>query len=280
MNCKNCQKELTESDNFCNNCGAKIINERLTLKALMTDVAERLFKWDNNFFLTIRKLITHPHLVFQDYIDGVRKRFVNPFTFFAIGIAISITVINQFHDEYIEMSQSFNEAQIELMDEQIVKPTLKVDSLKIAGDTAKAEKLEEMRHFKEDQLKMNEEFQENILKHYHLFSFLFLPIYALMCLIVFGKRYNYAEHLVANAYIQGLLLITIAVLLVISLLIHPAIYSLMMPLTMFYYGYSYGKFYKLTIWQSILKFLKFLLVLLTMFFILFLVGVVTSMLFK
>lgn len=281
MNCKNCQNKLTESDNFCNNCGAKIINERLTFKALMTDVAERLLKWDNNLFVTIKKLITHPHIVFQGYIDGVRKKFVNPLTFFAIGIAISIAVINQFHDEYIAMSQSFNEAQITVIDDQIVKPTIVETTGIISGDTTKVNKaIEQKKDFKEEQLKQGEEFQEMILKHYNLVSFLLLPFYTFLSLLVFGKRYNYAEHLVANAYIQGLTFIVMSVLLVISVLVHPAIYSFVIPLTMFYYSYSYGKFYQLTVWQSILKLLKFILILISILVICFLAGILFGWLFK
>lgn len=281
MNCKNCQEALTESDNFCNNCGAKIINERLRLKALMTDLAEILFKWDNKFFLTIRRLITNPGLVFQSYTDGVRKKFVNPFTFFAIGIAISIAVINQFHDEYIEMSQSFNEAQITIIDDQIVQPTLKDTVETIIGDTTKADRvIEKNSDFKEEQLKQVEEFQEMVLKNYNLISFLLLPFYTLLSLLVFGKRYNYVEHLVANAYIQGLTFIIISILLIISVWIHPATYSLMMPLTMFYYSYSYGKFYQLTVWQSMIKFLKFVLILISILVVFFLVGLLFGWLFK
>ena len=273
MNCKNCQKALTENDNFCNNCGAKVINKRLTFKALMADVAERLFKWDNNLFLTIRKLITHPHLVFQSYIDGIRKRFVNPFTFFAIGIAISIAVINQFHDEYIAMSQGINEAQITVMDEQIVQPTFQNENEVITGDSTKVDIVnEKMSHFKEDQLKQGQEFQEVILKYYNWVSFLLLPFYTLLSLLVFGKKYNYAEHLVINAYIQGLTFILISIFLIISVLIHPVIYALIMPLTILYYSYSYGKLYQMTVWQSVVKFFKFVLILILILMTCFFAG--------
>ncbi|MEP6002864.1 MAG: hypothetical protein ABJ248_05345, partial [Maribacter dokdonensis] len=47
----------------------------------------------------------------------------------------------------------------------------------------------------------------------------------------------------------------------ISIWIHPSLYLIIYPLLILYYTYVYGKLYKLTIGQSILKIILFLAIL-------------------
>ncbi|NVJ87957.1 MAG: zinc ribbon domain-containing protein [Flavobacteriaceae bacterium] len=51
MDCKNCGTTLQDSANFCNNCGAKVITQRITFKILFKEVFTNLFDIDSKFFL-------------------------------------------------------------------------------------------------------------------------------------------------------------------------------------------------------------------------------------
>ncbi len=95
MDCKNCKSELNPKNNFCSECGAKIIRVRITIKSLIASVLGSL-GWDSNFFVTLRHLLYKPQIVFKEYINGTRKKYANPFAFFAISLAISLFVIASF----------------------------------------------------------------------------------------------------------------------------------------------------------------------------------------
>ena len=103
MNCKNCNVELNLKDSFCIECGAKNVREQITIKNLISNLLDT-FGWDSNFFVTLRYLFYKPQIVSKEYIDGVRKKYTNPFTFFAIGLAISLFVFSQYSEQFIQMS--------------------------------------------------------------------------------------------------------------------------------------------------------------------------------
>lgn len=92
MDCKNCKSKLNQKNNYCCDCGAKIIRERITIKSLLFDLLVA-FGWDSSFFVTLRHLFCKPQIVFKEYVNGTRKKYANPFTFFALSLAISLFVL-------------------------------------------------------------------------------------------------------------------------------------------------------------------------------------------
>jgi hypothetical protein len=103
-----------------------------------------------------------------------------------------------------------------------------------------------------------------------MYSFALLPFYTLLAFLTFGKPYNYGEHLVINAYIQGLSMMVLAFIFLICLFTVPSLYNFSIILTIVYYPYAYARLYKLSLLQSLLRTLKFLLIL-TVFLIVFIV---------
>lgn len=82
MDCKNCNIPLTVTDDFCRSCGAKVIRNRLTLKNLFAHITETFFNYDNKLLKTILHLFTKPDYVIDSYVKGVRKKYINPISFF------------------------------------------------------------------------------------------------------------------------------------------------------------------------------------------------------
>ncbi|MEN8800289.1 MAG: DUF3667 domain-containing protein, partial [Flavobacteriaceae bacterium] len=78
-----------EAFDFCPSCGAKVIRNRLTLKNLSVDIAERVFDIDNTFARTFLQLFSRPDQVIDNYIRGIRKRYMNPIGYFGIAITLS-----------------------------------------------------------------------------------------------------------------------------------------------------------------------------------------------
>ena len=89
IDCKNCGASLRSDFDYCPSCGAKIIRNRLTLKNVWQDISFQLFNVDNTFLKTFRHLFVFPQTVIENYISGIRKKYMNPISYFAIGITLS-----------------------------------------------------------------------------------------------------------------------------------------------------------------------------------------------
>jgi len=89
MDCKNCQSALQLHFDYCSNCGAKVIRKRLTLKNVTQDIGNVIFNLDNTLLKTFRHLFWRPEIVINSYISGVRKKYMNPISYFAIAITLA-----------------------------------------------------------------------------------------------------------------------------------------------------------------------------------------------
>lgn len=89
MECKNCGTPQRTDFNYCPNCGAKVIRNRLTFKNLSYDLTERYFDLDNTFLRTFRHLLTKPELVIDGYISGIRRKYINPISYLGIALTLS-----------------------------------------------------------------------------------------------------------------------------------------------------------------------------------------------
>ncbi len=257
MNCKNCNSKLNLKDNFCNECGAKIVRERITIKSLLSNLLVAL-GWDSNFFVTLRFLIYKPQMVIKEYISGTRKKYANPFTFFVISITISLFVFNQYSEQFIQMSTNTSSQQAEMTESEESGNVKDIKSKEIFG------------------YKNQEEFGKAIMKfqmkYYNLISFLYIPLFTLIAFFVFRKPYNYGEHLVINTYIISITTFLGILLFVFSLLTGINILYYATFITFLYYSYAYKKINRLTFGQLLLKILKFIAVLAIVFVISIIIG--------
>lgn len=262
MNCKNCKSKITEDNNFCNNCGAKVIKGRITLKSLFSHLLNAL-GWDNNFFVTLRFLLCKPQVIIKEYINGTRKKYTNPFTFFAISLAISLFVFNQYSEQYIQMSTMADLQQSEQSENVLIPKNSK--GFKFLGYKNQGE-----------YMKANAKFQ---LKYHNLISFLFLPIFTLIAFFVFKKPYNYGEHLVINTYLLSITTFFGVLAFIFGLLtgINILFYSIF--ITFLYYSYAYKKVYELSFGQLILKILKFIGVLLLVIIVFGIISILIGYIF-
>jgi len=89
MDCKNCGHSLRSDFRYCPNCGAKIIHNRLTIKNIWQDLSFQVFNLDNTLIKTFRHLFSKPDVVVESFINGTRKKYMNPISYFAIAITLS-----------------------------------------------------------------------------------------------------------------------------------------------------------------------------------------------
>lgn len=231
-NCLNCDESLAKESAFCASCGAKVVTQRITLKRITTEVAETIFGWDNKYFVTLRALVIKPHVVLNEYVSGVRKRYVHPFTFLIIGATLVLFTFTLFLDNFMEDLQAFNMQMLEHN----------------KGVGVKNLDLERVDHV-----------QSEILKYFNIVTLLLIPLYSLFTYVIYRKTYHYAEHLIFNAYIQGTGFIIALVFFYLSLVSHPLVYTLATVALWFHHAYVFGKLYRLTIGKAILNLLLFLI---------------------
>lgn len=242
MNCKNCEVELQQNQNFCGQCGGQIVSERLTVGRIWNNLVDQFFGWDNKYLRTIKCLLLRPETVIRPYLNGTRKKFVAPFTFLAIGTAVAMLVFNQFSEEYMEMAHTLSGVEYDFIENRLNTPE------QIASFEAQ----------KASQTEMNDKIQGSILKYFNIITFLMVPFYALIAFLVFRKPYNYGEHLVIAAFVQGFTFVISLFFFLASIFIHPAIFSLSMLFSILYYLHAYKRIYDLTLGRTFIKFLKFL----------------------
>ncbi|MBC8756518.1 DUF3667 domain-containing protein [Kordia sp. YSTF-M3] len=221
MQCKNCEYSLETTNKFCANCGAKKIHNRLTIKSLWSDFFERFLNYDNTLLKTARHMFTKPEVVIDSFIQGTRKKYLNPFNFFLVSLAIT--------GLYNFLYKSF------LLEETIA---FYQNSFKSFG---------------QDELFSDNGFDgfTFFLEYFNLFAFASIPINAFVTKVTFwkNKKYNFTEHIVINLYTVSqyqLIIYTISIpLLFLSLEAQTTIGMLFFLCFIFYFFYVFVRLYKL-----------------------------------
>ncbi len=246
MVCKNCNKTLSEEDNFCRYCGAQVIVHRLTSKHIFSEFYHSFFSIDSNKpLLTFIDLFKKPEEVIGGYIQGVRKKYIHPFGYFTI--AVTITTMFYF-------------VALKFFPENFVGPI-------------------EMFQNSEVQKELGKKIQGVVFQYQTLVLFSIIPFLALLSWVVFWnrKKYNYAENLVINLYCYSH--ISIISIIITSMTIWKSeLFGIStfstFPLLFIYYCYTLKRLYRLTFWQLILKAGLFLILLIPLYLMLIIIGVI------
>jgi len=229
MNCKNCSKTLSLSTNFCSDCGAKVIRNRLTIKNLFEHFIENYLNYDNKFIQTFIKLLISPEIVISSFVNGTRKKFINPVSFLAISFTVSGVYLFFFQQKLKEY-----------MDFSNISAT-----------------------YGEGQQKLSAAIFDISFNYNSLLYLFIIPILALISWAVFyNKKYNFTEHVVIYLYSMSFLSILSTVLTVLIILLSPENYMilsvLILALMLIYHIFLLKRLFKLSVIQMFLKTLFFL----------------------
>ena len=252
MNCKNCHTELHDHDEYCSNCGAKVIRKRLTFKNLFEHLSETFFNYDNKLLRTFVQLFKNPEDVIVGYINGVRKRYINPISFFGLALTLtglSIFIIKKFYIEHLDFSGLFEGIK---MSQEVFNTT-----------------------------------SGNILEYNSLFYSFLVPLLALVSWVTFlDKKFNFTEHIIIYLYSMSLLSILSVVVGQLMLLLVPSgyiLYSLSFWLIMLlYHSYVLKRIFKLSFGTLVLKtiialslfFVAYIIICILVFFLMLATGTV------
>jgi Protein of unknown function (DUF3667) len=91
--CRNCDAPLASEHRYCSSCGQRVAAPRLSLREIGQDLLQALANVDRRALSLVGALLVRPGGVAHDYVAGRRKRYVGPFSFLAITVALASALI-------------------------------------------------------------------------------------------------------------------------------------------------------------------------------------------
>ncbi|AWH74734.1 hypothetical protein DCS32_11370 [Dokdonia sp. Dokd-P16] len=232
--CINCEQFIALDQRFCSHCGGKRIYNKLTWRNLLEDFFDRFFNLENSFVKTFVALFRQPEDVIGGYINGMRKKYLPAFSYFAIAITFTsfyyYLLKGWFWDNYMTAQKLVNDESIS-----------------------------------QTQLELQESISTLLMENQSLYMFLIIPFFALMSKIVFWnyKKYNLVEHFVIYLYVYSHFSM-ISVVMQIAFIWSPTVLNILSVvvflLMLFYTVYVLKRLFKLTMTSVLVKTLFFFLI--------------------
>ncbi len=245
--CINCEEPLTLDQRFCSNCGGKRMYNRVTWRNLFEDFVDRFLNIENAFLKTFIGLFKKPEDVIGGYLQGMRKKYLSAFSYFAIALTLAgfsaFIIKNWFLEDMIQAQTDFYN-----------------------GPTADLQKA------------MTSGWVRSMMDYQSLVYFTTIPILALISRLVFWnyKKYNLVEHFVIYLYSYShiaIISVMIGLLFIWNQSIYQ-VYGLISPLFMIIYiTYVLKRLYNLSIESTVLKTGLFFLI---MFAIMMAFGIIVA----
>ncbi|MFN8277200.1 MAG: DUF3667 domain-containing protein [Chitinophagales bacterium] len=161
--CKNCQSPV--NGNYCAQCGQAADTHDINAHFLWHDIQHGLFHFDSGIFYTLKELMIRPGNAIREFIEGKRVRHFKPISFLVIIAGLYGFLAHWQHvGSHVELA---------------------------VGDGQKT-------------VSQVKQVMEWLINHYAFLMLLLLPFSAFGTYRAFyASGYNYAKHLVINAYMQG-----------------------------------------------------------------------------
>jgi hypothetical protein len=178
-----------EKYNYCPNCSQKSKLHRLTFHDIVHEGIHYFTHADKGLFQLIRDLVKKGGVVAREYLDGKRKKYFPPLSFFLVIAAIFVFMANIGENKPVA-DVAVKYPHLSKIEDPIEK------QLKIQAYT-RAEKAKTF-----------------TVKYSNMMAMCALPLTALVFwLLYFRHKYNYVEHLVAGMYMLGICMLVFAVVI-------------------------------------------------------------------
>jgi len=220
MNCKNCDAVIDSK--FCPNCGQKAETHRLTLGHIIHEFFHLLTHAEKGIIFLSKALLLRPGFVAKEYVEGKRKKYTNPISFLIVTTAAG-AFISYKSGYYQALSRSMSDNNAARM------PAAVLETMEISINHGK-----------------------------FLGLFLIVPLYAFLSWVFFWRpKYNFAEHVVLQSYLIGMLYIVTSLVFIPHFLIFPAYAKVnndvLHVLYAIYMAVAYKQFFGKNIFVCILK---------------------------
>ena len=89
--CKNCGADITGA--YCSSCGQQATPERISMKYIGHEIFHFFTHIQHGFLYTTRQMLLAPGTTVADYVDGRRKTYQSPISYFLIWVAAFIFIL-------------------------------------------------------------------------------------------------------------------------------------------------------------------------------------------
>ncbi len=229
--CPNCEAIIEHQ--YCGQCGQVKRLGKFTIGSILMSFVESIFNFEKGALHTIVNLTYRPAEVVRHYLSGATVKYYTPLKFVFITATLNTLIMLS--------SGIYDETMIPQMQHQME-----------GKEAAVAAKLQNYQNFTRDYMS--------------LLSIMQLPIIALTSLIFLRKpKFNYAEHLIYNAYAMAQTNIY-QTLIFIILWLMPGVFRDFQSITilsigmyfLIFYQFSLGLFHHKwysTLWRSLLTYI-------------------------
>tara|TARA_B100000965_G_C19576040_1_gene751354 strand:+ start:1050 stop:1826 length:777 start_codon:yes stop_codon:yes gene_type:complete len=118
ITCLNCNYEVSESLNFCPNCGQRLHLPRITFRDIIQDFLSSAINWDAPFVKTIAGLFKAPGETVRAILQGKRKQFYAPIRFLLLCMVLHLAFTTIIGFDPIENQKALNEGRSVTAQEQ------------------------------------------------------------------------------------------------------------------------------------------------------------------
>jgi hypothetical protein len=172
--CLNCDTHLSKTQNFCSTCGQAASTHRFTVFSFFHEGFHAATHADKGIFHLLKELAIRPGVVAREYIEGKRKKYFNPFTFFLLLMALFVSAQTLLSSRTTTVEKGVPASITQIRDPQL-KETMII----------RYHRGMEARAF--------------TAKNGNILAMFAIPLFALYFWLIFYRReYNYPEHLVAS----------------------------------------------------------------------------------
>lgn len=227
--CKNCEVALQPDFDHCPKCGQNTRLHRLSLHELAHDAIHFFFHADRSLLSLVRELALRNGKVAREFIDGKRKKYYPPLTFFLLMAALNLFISTK-TDDHVNVD--------------VVK---KYPELATIADAAGRAKWIEFYQRREHGIHF-------INSNANIIMMVALPIIALVFWLFYRRyKYNYTEHLVAGMYMFAFFTLMILVINLVGFFAKAnenMVYGICLLLEIAYFTIFYRNFTESSRWKA------------------------------
>ena len=211
--CPNCGEP--RAGRFCAECGQREMGGRLTLRALWTEFASRVFNLNRGLLHTVVSLAKSPGAVPCDYVAGRRRTYTNPLSFLLLAATLSVLATTLHLDTIIE-------ANAEMMGGTLQEQRADYEAEHAGHDHDKPDFVVAFEHVQgEDGRGLMALVYESITRFSTQLLFLLALFLVAPLRVLFGPVRNVAEVSVFSLYVVGLCVLLGAVVMLFYPLVVP-----------------------------------------------------------
>ncbi|MBO9561594.1 MAG: DUF3667 domain-containing protein [Niastella sp.] len=225
-NCLNCNTSLQPEQRYCSQCGQQAAIHRFSIPHFLHEFFHAFTHTDKGIFHLLKSLATRPGTTAREYIQGKRKAYFNPFTFFLIVMAIYV-LVDPFYVKAVPAAEP---------DQRVLAriPTAEGREKYVSI----LHRANEVRHF--------------LTAKANIVAMVAVPFFALISWLFYYRRgFNFAEHLTANMmFVVFSNLVLVVLIFPLKMLFKNGPFGAQLPylgmlLQIFYLWWCYNGFYQL-----------------------------------